>query len=210
MFKKWFSVSLLLTVVIASASFAQEFSADVMSTFKGQIVSSKMYFEKDKWRMESEMRGMKSISIVRKDKNLMWNLTPDQKMYTEMTIPEQQMMGVSKTMAGELSRKKVGTENINSIMCDKYEVSHKNKATGQTEVLYQWLSHDGIPMKSAARDGSWTTELRDIKMGRQPDSLFEVPAGYTKQKMPAGMGKMMGPGGKVPAKYQKMMQKMGY
>jgi len=204
------AVSVALSLVLVIAVAAQEFSADVLSTFKGQSVSSKMYFEKDKWRMESEMRGMKSVSIVRKDKNLMWNLMPDQKMYSEMAIPEQQMQGASKAVADELSRKKLGAESVNGIMCDKYEVSHKNKATGQTEVLYQWLSRDGIPVKSAAKDGSWTTEFKDIKMGRQPDSLFEVPAGYTKQKMPTGMHKMMGPRGKVPAKYQKMMQKMGY
>ncbi len=210
MFKKWAAVSLVLAIALGLAAVAQEFSADVISNFKGQTFNSKMYFEKDKWRTESENKGMKAISIVRKDKNLLWNLMPDQKMYMEMAIPEQQLRGMSKAVADEISRKKVGTEQINGMPCDKFEISHKNKATGQTEVLYQWLNRDGIPVKTAARDGSWSTELKNIKMGRQPDSLFEVPAGYTKQKMPAGMGKMMGPGGKMPAKYQKMMQKMGY
>ena len=209
MYKKWFSVAVILTVVTGLASFAQEFSGDVVSIFKGQSTTSKMYFEKDKWRMESEFKGAKSVSIIRKDKKLMWNLMPDQKMYMEMAIPEQQMTGVSKTVAGEISRKKIGNERVNGMPCDKFEISHKNKVSGKTEVLYQWLSRDGIPVKTAAQDGSWSSELKNIKMGRSPKTLFEIPAGYTKQKMPAGMGKMMGPGGKLPAKYQKMMQKMG-
>lgn len=210
MFKRWISFSVFLVIVLGLAAMAQEFSADVFSNFKGQTISSKMYFEKDKWRMESEVRGIKSISIVRKDKNLMWQLMPAQKMYTEMAIPEQQATGVTKTVAGEIKRKKVGTELINGMMCDKFEVSQKSQSTGQTEVLYQWINREGIPVKTAARDGSWSTELKNFKMGKQPNSLFEIPAGYTKQKMPSGMGKMMVPGGKLPAKYQKMMQKMGY
>jgi hypothetical protein len=50
-----------------------------------------------------------------------------------------------------------------------------------------WLSSDGIPMRC---DGSYTSrkgkvskvhwELRDVKIGRQDASLFEVPAGYSK------------------------------
>ena len=38
--------------------------------------------------------------------------------------------------------------------------------------------------KTAAVDGSFTQEYKNIKIGGQPDSLFEVPAGYKKMTMP--------------------------
>ena len=41
-----------------------------------------------------------------------------------------------------------------------------------------------MPVKTAAVDGSWSQELKNIKMGSQSDSLFELPAGYQKMQMP--------------------------
>jgi hypothetical protein len=58
---------------------------------------------------------------------------------------------------------------------------------------YQWMATDiNFPVKTAAVDGSWSMEYKDIKLGSQPDSLFELPAGYQKMSipsMPPGVGK---------------------
>jgi hypothetical protein len=55
-----------------------------------------------------------------------------------------------------------------------------------------------FPVKMAAVDGSWTMEYKNINMGTQPDSLFELPSGYKKMTMPSmpGMPKMP----KIPGK----------
>ena len=51
--------------------------------------------------------------------------------------------------------------------------------------MYQWIATDiNFPVKTASVDGSWTTEYKNIKMGGQPDDLFEVPDGYQKSTMP--------------------------
>lgn len=44
-----------------------------------------------------------------------------------------------------------------------------------------------FPVKTAAVDGSWTQEYRNIKMGPQPNSLFEVPSGCKKLQAPGGI-----------------------
>jgi hypothetical protein len=67
-----------------------------------------------------------------------------------------------------------------------------------------WLSGDNIPMRTAAVDGSYMTEINNLHKGSQPASLFEVPAGYTVQHMP----NMMNMKGKNPADYMKLMKSM--
>jgi hypothetical protein len=45
--------------------------------------------------------------------------------------------------------------------------------------MYQWISKGiAMPVKMAAVDNSWIVEYKNIKTGKQPDSLFEIPAGY--------------------------------
>jgi hypothetical protein len=217
MFNKTFGLSILLLSVFAfsGAALAADFSADVVTRAKGETFQSKMYFSKDKIRTEAENRGMKSISIVRLDKKVIWVIMPDQKMYMEMPLKEQETRGMTEKVAGETSRKKIGRETVNGIACDKYEVTHLNKSTGKQATIFQWLSDDKVPVKSAAVDGAWSTEMKNIRRAGQPASLFEVPAGYSRMDpgmgMSKGMGKMGRPSGqmpKMPVDYRKMMENM--
>ena len=43
-------------------------------------------------------------------------------------------------------------------------------------------------MEMVSNYGKMKRELKNIKEGRQPDSLFEIPAGYTKQTIPSYPG----------------------
>jgi hypothetical protein len=48
-------------------------------------------------------------------------------------------------------------------------------------VVLTWIAKGlNIPIKTAAEDGSWSMEYKNIQAGKQPDSLFEVPEGFTK------------------------------
>ena len=61
-----------------------EYSADrVMETEAGTF-EGKVYAAKDKERTETSMRGMTSVMILRRDKQLGWMLMPAQKMYQQM------------------------------------------------------------------------------------------------------------------------------
>jgi len=164
-----------------------DFSANLVSRVGGrtQNGSGKIYFSKDKWRMDITAYGQKSISIVRADKNVMWLLMPKEKMYMERKLEPDQLVGMSKKLPGEVERKKVGSEKVSGLACDKYKITYKLTGGKATDVVYQWISKDGIPVKSAAPDGSWYTMYRNIKVGKQPASLFELPAGYTKFEMPS-------------------------
>jgi Domain of unknown function (DUF4412) len=188
MFKRFVSLSvvmLFLVVAVAgcvSPKAADEYSAESVMTFGGRTQKSKIYAGKNKWRMDFDAFGRKGSSIADLGKQKVWILMPAQKMYMEQKFSSDKMMGLKKELPGEIDRKKVGSEKINGVQCDKFVINYKQD--GKTVKMYQWLSKDMIPMKSKAADGSWSTELKNIKIGKQPASLFKVPAGYKKFSMP--------------------------
>ncbi|MCX5853340.1 MAG: DUF4412 domain-containing protein [Deltaproteobacteria bacterium] len=166
------------------AAIPQELSAKVVSTSAGRSVTSKVYMKAGKFRFDNEMAGGSS-TIVRQDLKKVWIVMTTGKSYMEMAEAKEQESNIpADKMKGEVSRKVVGSETIDGHPTTKYEVTAKME--DKTMMSYQWFATDiNFPVKTAAVDGSWSTEYRDIKIGGQPDSLFEVPAGYKKMEMPA-------------------------
>ena len=182
----WFSLFLVsaLVMVGCAPTATREYSADSVVKMGNMTMRGKIYFAGNKWRTEYTRAGMKGISIVRADKNVMWHLMPDRKMYMEIKLEAKDLMGMTEKMPGEIERKKVGTERVSGIPCDKYKVTYKLTETGSPLSSYLWISKDKIIVKSAGTDGSWYTILSNIKRGKQPASLFQLPAGYKKFEMP--------------------------
>ena len=170
---------------------AKEMSVTVVSSSGGHTNQSKLYMKADKVRMENEMAGG-SYSIVRRDLKKVWMVMPPSKTYMEMAEGKKEDAAIPEDkVKGEVSRKVVGSETIDGHPCTKYEVTVK--VDDKTMNTYQWMATDiNFPVKTAAVDGSWSMEYKDIKLGSQPDSLFELPAGYQKMAMPTmppGVGK---------------------
>lgn len=194
MLKKMFAV-FFAVLFAASSAFAIEFSADTISTFKGdQQVNGKLFFKMDKFRMEMKPHGdMAMIMITRIDKKVAWNLMPDSKMYMEIPFDLKYKPKVEDKYEGEIDRKEVGRETIDGHPAIKYLITYK--IDNDKSQVYQWIASDiKFPVKTAAVDGSWSQEFRNVKMGHQSDSLFELPAGYQKMPMPQfpGMSGMPG------------------
>ncbi|HRT26579.1 MAG TPA: hypothetical protein P5551_06280 [Syntrophales bacterium] len=184
----------LLSLAIASVSAAENFSADVIHRGKGYTGQSKVYVQGNKIRLEP--KGQSQYSIVRSDLNKTWVVMPDQKMYMESKYDPSQVP-VQKRVRGEMSRKLVGSETIDGHPAQKYEVTYRDG--GKVMKSYQWVATDiNFPVKTAATDGSWSMEYRNIRMGTQPESLFEIPKGYTTMTVPAYPGGMMPGKGKKP------------
>ncbi|MBU0630442.1 MAG: DUF4412 domain-containing protein [Candidatus Margulisbacteria bacterium] len=202
MLKKSIVVLLFTCFVFAFSAWSMEFSADVVTKMKKQTMNSKMFMSGNKWRTESKIGRGEQVAIVRADKKVVWVLMPEQKMYMEQKLTPDKTMGMVEKAPGEVSRKKIGREKINGIDCDKYLIVYKG-ADGESK-MYQWLSGDKWPVRSAALDGSWSTEMKNIKKGKQPGKLFELPGGYKKMPMPG----MSGMKGMNPADMKKMMEGM--
>jgi len=179
----------------AVAKMPQEMSATVVNISGGRTMTSKFYMKDGKVRMEMEAAGG-VYTIVRQDLKKVWTVMPQTKSYMEIEEGKAQQRFPEEKMRGEVSRKEVGKEVIDGHPTTKYEIT--TKAEEKSMTFFQWLATDiHFPVKTAATDGSWTMEYKDIKIGGQPDSLFELPEGYKKMAVPAMPGNMKIP---VPAK----------
>ncbi|MDD4879373.1 MAG: hypothetical protein PHR22_02820 [Candidatus Omnitrophica bacterium] len=173
-----FCFAVILVLSLAASAFAVDFSADVVTTQGGNTFSAKVFVSGEKSRMEAP----ESVSISRMDKKVVWILMPGQKMYMEQAFDPKKMMAASEKIEGELERTPLGKDTVDGKTADKYKVTYE--IDGIKNEMLQWIeSGSNLPLKSAALDGSWSVEYRNIKTGPQPDSLFEVPSDYKKFSM---------------------------
>ena len=152
---------------------AADFSADVFNTYQGQATQAKIFVQMEKIRMETP--GIEEYTILRTDKRVIWIVIPEEKTYIEIQSSQPQGAGVK--MKGEVSRQYLSSETVNGYATNKYEVHYLDKDT--LHKAHQWIASDlNYPIKISALDGSWSTEYRNIRIGLQPDNLFEIPQGF--------------------------------
>jgi outer membrane lipoprotein-sorting protein len=190
-------ISALLLMFFASFAFSQsEFSAEIVNDKQSDANHAKIYFGKDKMRVESLERAGKGSGafIMNMATHTSTVLMDEQHMYMEM--PEQMANrqhtydffrvhdvdnACSDWLAQERSKggscHKVGTESVNGRNTVKYEGTNARGEAGTV-----WIDPKlQFPVKWQGKDGGG--ELRNIQEGSQPASLFEVPTGYTKFDM---------------------------
>lgn len=165
---------LLFLFSLVSGLCAFDFSADaVISMYPYQ---GKTFVSGGKMRMETPQM----LIISRMDKKVTWMLMPSQKMYAE--VPINPNMVVTDKFHDEIDRKLIGQDTVDGKPTDKYLVTVKNN--GVTEKIHQWICKStGIPLKMAAADDSWFLEFKNLKIGSQDASLFELPSGFNKMSM---------------------------
>lgn len=169
-----------LIFLFGGIAFAQDFSADMVSTTKDGVFRGKIFVTKEKMRVEMPH----AIAITRMDKNLVWILMPGQNMYMEQPLRPENVPATKDKMPGEIERKLMGTETIDGKTTNKYRIVYK--VVDKEESIFLWVAADsGFPVKTSAVDGSWTMEYKNLNIGKQSDAFFEIPAGY--QKMSYGM-----------------------
>ena len=184
---KLFFFFAFFSFLVFNSLFAQEFSADMTSTAMGQKVSGKIYNAPGKTRMETN----DVITIARIDKSIAWVLMPNEKKYMEVPLDSSNVVAGGDKMPGEIERKLIGRETLDGKAVDKYYIVYT--AEGKTQAIYSWILPDlDIPAKTVAKDGSWEVEYRNINAGKQPESLFEVPSGYSKFSLPSVKDMMEG------------------
>jgi hypothetical protein len=190
---------LVLFLLFATALFAQEdFSAEVVTSKQnGQTSSGKIFLTKDKARFEPEgQNAQNGFVIINFATHTSTMLMPARKMYMEMPIgvgPAAQRardffrpsdpdnactdwMKMSARPGAECH--KVGSAVVNGRNTVEYEAKSSDGGTGHV-----WLDRKiDFPVKWDEKDGG-TGEVRDIKEGSQPASLFEVPSDYQKMDM---------------------------
>ena len=56
---------------------ALEFTADQVTKINGRTQKSNIYYRDNMWRIEHHSMGPVNVSIVRKDKQVVWLLSPE-------------------------------------------------------------------------------------------------------------------------------------
>ncbi|PIU40978.1 MAG: hypothetical protein COS99_07895 [Candidatus Omnitrophica bacterium CG07_land_8_20_14_0_80_42_15] len=188
--KKIVFITIASAVILYTACvWALEFSADMVTTTEAGTFEGKIFVSNNKMRTEMPQ----AISIVRFDKQITWVIMPEQKMYMEQTIDPKTVSSAAEKVPGEIERTALGDETVDGRSTTKYKVVYT--AANTEETVLQWIDKEtSIPIKVGSEDGTWLTEYRNLKVGPQPDSLFEMPEGYAKFNMPnmQDIQKMMG------------------
>jgi hypothetical protein len=185
-------------MLAASFALAQtEFSAEIVDLQKpGTPSTAKIYFAKDKVRIEPQASGSRGAGVVIMNFATQTStvLMSQQHMYMEMPVQAQgqrQMYSffeagdvqnacgdwqkMAHTQAG--SCHKVGPDTVNGRSAVEYEGTNSSG-----DVTRVWLDAKvRFPLKWQGKNSGG--ELRNIQEGTQPASLFEIPAGYTKMDM---------------------------
>lgn len=172
------------------------YSATRVMEAEGQRLEQRYYHQNMRTnRADSELKGQKSSMIVRMDRNLVWIVAPQQKMYMEMSVQDPKTRGLDVPDNDRISEYSyVSGEDIHGARASKYKVVARD-AQGGTVSGHLWISEqDKILVKMDLAEGKQRAvlELKDLKVGAQPESLFDPPAGYQKVAFGGGMGGMGG------------------
>jgi hypothetical protein len=156
---------------------ALEFTADQIIKSGRKTQKANIYYRDDRWRLEHQSLSPVNVTIVRKDKQLMWLLISRVRHFKTLPYDPAQAPKVSEYLEGEVSREEIGTEVREGHPTVLYEVTVQNG--DQTDAYYQWFATDiKFPMQLTRKDGSWSVEYRNVKLRRVTDYLFQLPVNF--------------------------------
>jgi hypothetical protein len=190
-----------LFVFVSAPLFGQSFSADFISTRTGGVGNAgKLYVSNDKVRFESDRQaasGGRPVMILDLAQHLTTMLLPARKMYVTypqgvgLNVPVWRLNDANnacaewetytkqmKTESKMKSCKKSGNESLDGRNAVKYEIASTDGALSHVWVdpkLHTMLKHESPQGK---------VELKNIKEGSQPATLFTIPDGYQKMSAP--------------------------
>lgn len=178
-----------LTEILAKAK-GITFKYDMVTTAPGQTaVTTKMWWEGKKMRMEGTFEGKSMVYLVDVDKQLAYTYFPSENTAIKIGLAKaQETAGESPAEQSESVVKynpvTVGTEILDGKNCLVIEY------TTETEKVKMWLWKEyGLPIRteSTTAKGTSIVELKNIGFGDIPDSMFELPAGVQIIEMPFGL-----------------------
>lgn len=170
-------VLVMLVLGIADPTFALEFTADQITKIDGRTRKAFIYYRDDMWRIEHHSLGPVNVTIVRKDKQVVWHLLSRMKHFKTLPYDPEQDLRVTPALEGETLRQEIGTEVREGHPTVLYEVTTKQGE--HVEQYYQWVATDlQFPMKLAKKDGSWIVEYQHVKMRAVSDYLFNLPVNF--------------------------------
>ena len=170
-------VLLMVGFTIPDLTFALEFTADQITKIDGRTHKAFIYYRDQMWRIEHHSLGPVNVTIVRKDKQVVWHILSRMKHFKTLPYDAEQELRVTPVLEGEISRQEIGTEVREGHPTILYEVTTRQGE--RVEQYYQWIATDlQFPMKLAKKDGSWIVEYQHVKIRPVSDYLFNLPVNF--------------------------------
>jgi len=147
------------------------YSCEMIMSADAQNVSSKLWASGSQWRMEMEVDGIKNIMLIN-GKGEIWNYMPTENMAMKMAAPPEATLPTDWAES-EDKPQVTGQEQVDGYKC--LVVTYPNDKDTKC-----WIMKDrGLPVKiESIVDGQKTViQYKNYNINKQPDDLFEVPAG---------------------------------
>ena len=161
-----------------------EFSAELSMTVAGGItITGRVFVKGPKRRNETVARGRPATTILRQDKKVTWILLQASKEYREVPL---RFDPLHPTSDSPYETKEMGADKANGYDCKMILWTFKNPDQGS---VLQWFAPElktGVRYQVKNKAGAVvnTVDYLNVKLGPQPDSLFEIPEGFTRQASP--------------------------
>lgn len=163
-----------------------EYSADQTIEAEDAAMKGHVAITPTKERRELSQGGANMIMITRHDKQVIWNLMPEENMYMEMAMkPSADKTDLS---AYQIEQTPMGQETVNGRSLNKSKIVMTH-SSGSKMGGFMWTTQEGILAKIdalAIEKGSkdrFKMEQTNIKVEKQPADLFEIPKGFEKMDM---------------------------
>ncbi len=174
----WLVFTLVWTVLLfGQEASGLEFTADQVTKIDRKQHKAYIYYRDAMWRIEHHSTGPVNVSIVRKDKQIVWLLLSRMKHFKTIPYSPDHDLRVSERLEGEVARQEIGSEVREGHPTVLYEVTTRQGE--RVDAYYQWVATDiHFPMKLAKKDGSWIVEYQHVKMRSVSDYLFNLPVNF--------------------------------
>lgn len=183
-----FAMSLLAGAAAAADRPNVEYAADQLMETANTAMKAHLYVTPTMERRDMNTGGQKMILITRHDKKVVWNVMPDEGMYMEMKLTDQPP-AKDDLSAYKIEQTEVGQETLNGVNVTKAKIVMTH-ADGGKLGGFMWTTREGIMVKMDAlsiekgNKDRIKMELTNLQIGKQPASLFDIPAGVQKMDMP--------------------------
>lgn len=180
------------TATAAEEKLNVEYSADQVIEAEDGAMKGRIFYTPTKERREMNQGGQNMIMITRHDKKVAWTVMPEEHMYMEMAMKPSADKDKTDISAYKIEQTPVGQEMLNGVNMNKSKIIMTH-SSGSKMGGFMWMTKEGIMAKIDAisvEKGSkdrFKMEQTNIKVGKQPADLFELPRGVEKMDM-GGMG----------------------
>jgi hypothetical protein len=161
----------------------EPFSADSTDTVNGETHSSKIYSDGHSIRMEvvDGVQGQSNVTFVRLDSGLTQAVIPRERAYSEYPYGAPSAGQFIRYLRGaKVENKLLGVERVDGQECEKFLVKATNRDYMYSSIEWRSRGLHGFVVKRQDSQGQWSASYRNVHLGAQAPSFFQVPAGYTR------------------------------